>query len=202
MPDPSRMSPGRRKAIARQNAGPTPEQRAGQLSTSLTSAGGATRAEGTQGVRDFNPEDYLGADALSAIFERATATNFRPQMASLQARNARRGIRGPLAGATEGDLAGAFHRNLMGTVADFGAQRGQMAFGRARELAEIGGTDRAQGISLLGTELELQLAREQAKKEERQGKRRFFGSLIGGVGGFLAGGPPGAVAGASIGGSI
>jgi len=181
---------------------PTPEQRAGQLSTQLVAQGGATRAAGTQAVAGFDPEQYLGADALQAMFESATATNFRPQLAGLQARNARRGIRGPLAGATEGDLASAFQRNLLGTTAQFGAQRGQMAFGRARELAEIGGMDRAQGISLLGTELELQLAREQAKKEEKQGKRRFFGSLIGGAGGFLVGGPAGAVAGAQIGGSI
>lgn len=180
----------------------TPEQEASGIRRSLLAEGSATRQQGVDALRMFDPEEYLGADALQAIFEEAGATSFIPQLRNLQARNARRGVRGPLAGATEGDLASAFQRNLLATTARFGAQRGQMAFNRGSQLAEIGGFDRAQGISLLGTEMELQLAREEAKRQEKAGWRKFAGGLIGGAGGFLIGGPAGAAAGAQIGSSI
>lgn len=160
-----------------------PEARLRDASRDLMRSGGAVRSEGTAAIRGFDPSDYLGADALRAVFDEATRTNFLPQLRGLQARNARRGIRGKLAGATEGDLASAFQRNLLARTAEFGAERGRMAFNRGRELAEIGGTDRAQGLSLLGTELELKMARDAEKARKRSG----WGGLLGGALGGLAG---------------
>jgi len=190
-----------RKAILakRQNS---PEGRVATERDRLISTGNDTRAQGLAAVQRFDPNEFLGAEALQSVFDEATRTNFVPQLRGLQARNSRRGIRGPLAGALEGDLGSAFQRNLMARVAEFGSQRAGLTLGRARSIADIGGEDRAQGLSLLGTELELKLAREQAKKEERSSRRRGIGALIGGGAGFLLGGPAGALIGSQVGGSV
>ena len=180
-----------------------PGAQVGRLRTDLLETGGARRTEGLDAIRTFNPDDFLGADALSSIIDQSTITNFLPQLRALQARNSRRGIRGPLAGAVEGDLASAFQRNIAAEAGRLGGERARLTFDRGREIAEIGGTDRAQGISLLGTELEIELAREQAKKEEDARKRSGVFSLIGGVvgagAGFFAGNP---LLGAQIGSTI
>ena len=169
-------------------------------------AGGATQARGVAALESFNAEDFLGPQALQAQFEQSTRTSFLPQLRDLQGRAGRRGIRGPLAGALEGDLTSGFQRNLL---AEVGRNRGQaagFAFRRGEALTSAGGTQKAQGISLLGTELELQLARQQAQKEEKAAKRSGIGSLLGGIagalGGFAIGGPGGAFAGAKAGATI
>ena len=149
--------------------------------------GEATLQQGEAAIAGFNPEDFFGADALRAMFDQATTTNFLPQLRQLQGRAGRRGIRGPLAGALEGDLAAGFSRDLL---AEVGRNRGQaagFAFQRGQSLADIGGNRRAQGISALGTELELKLAREQATREEKAAKRRGVGALLGGIAGGVLG---------------
>lgn len=169
-----------------------PRTQVAQTRAGLMASGEATRAEGLNAIRAFNADAYLGADALRSIFDQATTTNFMPQLRQLQARNAAKGIRGPLTGAVEGDLASGFRRDLMGTVAQYGAQRANLDISRAGQIAEIGALDRGQGISLLGTELELQLAEEQRRREERQRRRSGWGSLIGaGLGGVLGSVVPG-----------
>jgi len=179
------MSNVRRTAVARRNN--SPEGVVGQQRSQLLASGGATRREGLDAIRTFDPEQFLGADALEAIIGQSTVTNFLPQLRGLQGRNARRGVRGPLAGALEGDLASSFHRNITAEAGRLGGARAGLALSRAGQIAEIGGTDRAQGISLLGTELELQLAREQMEKEEAANKRKGWGSLVGGIVGGAAG---------------
>lgn len=184
-----------------------PEAQVGALRSDLLRTGGARRTEGLDAIRSFNPDQFLGADALSGIIEQATVTSFLPQLRKLQARNSRRNIRGPLAGAVEGDLASAFQRNITAEAGRLGGERARLTFARGREIAEIGGTDRAQGVSLLGTELEIELAREQAKREEdarkRRGKGALIGTILGGVGGALLGNPLlGAQIGATVGGTF
>ena len=188
-------------------AAPKPEAQVGQTRRELIASGGATRREGLDAIRTFNPDDFLGSDALEAIIGQSTVTNFLPQLRALQARNSRRGARGPVAGALEGDLAGAFHRNITAEAGRLGSARASLALNRAGQIAEIGGTDRAQGISLLGTELELELAREQMRKEEaarkKKGKGSLIGGILGGAAGFAFGNPLlGAQIGAGIGGSV
>ena len=123
-----------------------------------------------------DPQSFLTAEALSSQFDEAVRTSFLPQMRQLQARNSARGIRGPVAGALEGDLTSSFHRNLM-------AQVGRQAETRA----SIAGAERAQGISLLGTQMEMDLAREQMRREDSSRRRRGIGSMIGAIGGGVVG---------------
>lgn len=175
------------------------EDRAATARSRSLERGGEIQDAGVAAIRDFDPMDFLGADALKSIFQRATITNFLPQLKSLQARNARRGVRGPLAGALEGDLAAGFQRNLLSTTAQFGSRAAGLALGRGQSLAEVGGTERAQGLSLLGTELELELARERKDREERSNLFGTIGRGLGMAGGFLIGGPPGAAVGGEVG---
>ena len=156
---------------------------------------------GTAALEGFDPEKYFGPQALQGMFEQATTTSFLPQLRQLQSRNASRGIRGPLAGALEGDLTSSFQRNLMAEVGRNRGQAASMAFGRGETLAGIGGTLQGQGISLLGTELELQLAREQMKRQEEMQKRRGWGMLLGGIAGTVLG-PAGTAIGSQVGGWV
>lgn len=153
----------------------------------LLERGERTRTEGLEAIRTFNPADFLGPDALASVFEQATRTSFTPRLRSLQATASRRGIRGPLSGAIEGDLAASFRRDLLAEVARAGGERARLTLGRGRDLAEAGGFDRAQGLELAGTELELALAREQREREESSRRRRAVGGVIGGIVGGTAG---------------
>lgn len=184
---------------AKRRRAQSPEGIAGAERARSLARGREIQESGIQALERFDPEQFLGADALAAIFDEATATTFMPQLRGLQARNAARGIRGPLAGALEGDLASGFQRSLLARTAEFGGERARLAFGRGRELAEIGGTERAQGLSLLGTELELALAREQAEKKRKSGVLGTIGRGLGMAGGFLIGGPAGAAVGGELG---
>lgn len=163
------------------------ERRASRARRRSLTRGGRIQSEGVAALRDFDPRDFLGADALQAVFDEATISNFLPQLRGLQARNARRGVRGPLAGALEGDLASGFQRNLLATAGRFGSQAANLEVGRGQALAEIGGTERAQGLSLLGTELELELAREQARRAREGRRKSALGTGIGGAIGAAAG---------------
>jgi len=177
-----------------------PEDRIAAIRNRDLLRGGVTLERGTQALERFDPGQFLGADALSSIFDQATRSNFLPQLRSLQARNAARGVRGPISGALEGDLASGFQRNLLAEVARAGGQRASLDFSRAQQLAEIGGAQRAQGISLLGTELELGLARQLAEQQRKSRRKRGIAGLIGSVGGGLIGSAFGAGGlGASIG---
>jgi len=158
------------------------KQRATELS-----AGGYTRGLGVGAMESFDPSKYLGADALKSMFDEATVTNFMPQLRALQARNASRGVRGPLAGALEGDLSSAFERNLLATTAQAGGTAAQLAWQRAAGITGAGSEQYGQGISLLGTELNLKLAREQMKAEQDAKKRAGIGAAAGAVAGGVAG---------------
>lgn len=189
-------------ALARRRSR-NPEVVARREGARLRAGGGATRAAGTSAVREFDATNYLGADALQSVFDESTVTNFMPQLRRLQARNARRGVRGNLAGATEGDLASSFHRNLMARVAAAGGERARLDLGRAGRLADIGGEDRAQGLSLLGTELELKMARDEAKRNRKRGIWGTLGAGAGAAVGGLMGNPAlGARIGSRIGGAL
>lgn len=164
----------------------TPENEVARQRAKLLASGEQTYTQGVGAIRAFNPEDYLGADALKSIFDEATVRNFLPQLRELQARNSRRGVRGPLAGATEGDLGAAFQRQLLGKVAEFGSTRAQLALGRGQALTDAGGTERAQGISLLGTQLQMQLAREQMKRDTKNAWINAGGKALGAAASLLS----------------
>src|SRR5690554_6721826 len=100
----------------------------------------ALRGEAAEAFRTFDPNEFLSPEALQALFNQA-GVGFRGDLANLQARNARRGIRGPLSGALEGDLMSAFHRNLMGMAAQFAGQRANLALSRAQGLAGSAGME-------------------------------------------------------------
>lgn len=185
-------------------AGPA-ERTAQQTRQGLMATGNRVRGQGTAAVAGFDARDYLSADALGSLFEQAGRTTFMPQLRGLQARNSARGIRGPLAGATEGDLAASFRRDLMATAGRFAGQAGQMNLSRAGRLAEIGGEDRAQGLSLLGTELELEMARAAEKQRKKSGWGGIIGGAIGGLAGSFIPGVGtglGAAMGSRLGGSV
>jgi hypothetical protein len=165
------------------------------LERSMIGSGGRTLEEGVQGVRNFDPEQFLGANALQSMFDVSTVSNFMPQLRAMQARASSMGHRGPIAGALEGDLASAFQRNLMGTVAQFGSQRAGLTMDRARTLGEFGGQERAQG-------LEMMAARHEREEARRRSRRGTVGSLLGAfaggaIGSFVPG--LGTAVGASIG---
>ena len=176
-----------------------PEAELARLRQLELERGGQLLEEGTEAIRGFDPEDFFGPEALRSQFEQATTTSFLPQLRGLQARSSRRGIRGPLAGALEGDLTTAFRRDLLAEVGRSRGLAAEFTLRRGGAIADIGGTRRAQGISLLGTELEIRLAREQAKKEEDAAKRRGFGALLFTIAGCAIGGAKGGVEGAAIG---
>jgi hypothetical protein len=132
-------------------------------------------------------------------------------MANLRATNERRGIRGPLAGATEGDLGAAFHRNLMSTAANFAGARANLSLQRAQGISDRANADselafatRGQGLETLSGMADRDLASEIAKRQEQAARRRGrgagIGALAGGALGFALGGPGGASIGSSIGG--
>lgn len=166
------------------------EERLSGLSDTLLSRGGRRFDEGFRAVRDISPErivnEELSPDALRGIFDEAITTNLMPQLRQLQARNARRNIRGPLSGALEGDLMGSFGRSVAaesGRLASTRAQiRGDLGFRRARTLADLGGTERAQGLAGLSGLMDLRLAREQMFREEDARKdenlTRFGGTVL------------------------
>ncbi|MFW6206622.1 MAG: hypothetical protein ACOC5J_01680 [Gemmatimonadota bacterium] len=192
-----------RSLVPRVNVSPAPRPESvvrGERDRALRT-GSRVQRQGIQAIEEFDPEQFLGADALSAMFDQATVTNLVPQLRSLQARNAQRNVRGPLAGALEGDLASAFRRDLLSQVAQAGGERARLGLQRGTQLAEFGGAERAQGLSLLGTELELQLAREQARRERRSGIGGLIGTGLGALAGTFIPGVGNAL-GAQIGGAI
>ena len=157
--------------------------------------GGAAVGSAMQGLQNFDSGQYLGQDALSAMFDMATASNFMPQLRAMQGRASRMGHRGPIAGALEGDLASAFQRNLMGTTAQFGAQRANLDMSRFQNLASIGGAERAQG-------LEMMAGRQERGEARRRSRLGFVGSILGaGAGGLIGSFVPGlgTAVGASVG---
>jgi len=140
------------------------------------------RGEAAEAFRRFDPNEFLSADALQALFDQA-GVGFRGDLAALQARNARRGIRGPLSGALEGDLFSAFHRNLMSTAANFAGQRANLALSRAQGLAGIAGMETA----LLG-DIQAQLLEMMTGQAERAAqRRRLAGTGLGAGLGLAAG---------------
>jgi hypothetical protein len=177
---------GRGAERALQTPGAIEERIAGVREEDLA-RGGAGLDIAQQRLAGFDPDRFLGPEALSSVFEQATRTSFMPQLRGLQARSARRGIRGPLAGALEGDLTAGFQRNLLAEVGRNRATAAGLSLRSIGELGGLAGTRRAQGISLLGTELELDLARKQAAAETAQKRRSGLGSLLGGVAGGIAG---------------
>lgn len=171
---------------------------------------GDTRRAALGAVMDFDPEQYLSDDALRSLMERASV-NFRGELAGMRGANERRGIRGPLASAREGDVAVAFDRNARGVAADFAGRRADLALGRADRLAgradaetDLAFNTRGQALELALGERDNEVAREIAEKQERAARRRGLGAAIGTVAGagigFLAGGPVGAGYGAGFGG--
>jgi hypothetical protein len=168
-------------------AGPA-ERQIGQLQQRFMQSGEATLGQGVSMVQGFGPE------RMQSMFDVATRTNFMPALRQLQARASRTGQRGPVMGALEGDLASAFQRNISSVLAGH-------EMDRARTLIDVGGTQRAQGLELLGLQHELELAREQARQQRRQQLMGAFGSIAGSVAGSFLG-PIGAQVGGAIGGRL
>lgn len=184
---------GARQRLRARLVGRAQERTLGDLRERFLGEGGQVRDAGVAAIRDFNPDDFLGADSLRSLFDEATATNFAPQLSALQARNARRGVRGPLATTTEGTLASAFQRNLLARVGENRGLAARLAFGRGTALAGIGTQERAQGLSLFGTEIDANQAEQARLAEERARRNSTLGSLIGtglriASGGLLGGG--------------
>lgn len=147
--------------------------------------------------------DELTGPALAATFEQAAATTFEPRLAQLRGVQTRRGIRGPLAGALEGDLAASFRRDLLGTAAQFSGERARGISGLAgletdveQEGRRFGLAEREFGLA----ERRQQFVEDEAARERRARRRAGIGRLLGtaaGAGiGFFAGGPAGALTGA------
>jgi hypothetical protein len=181
-------------------------RRAGELE----SGADATRGAALNAFMGFDPEKYLSADALQSLFDQA-GTGFRQDLGNLRATNERRGIRGPLAGATEGDLGAAFQRNLLSTAANFAGTRASLSLQRAQGISDRANADselafatRGQGLETLAGMADRELADEIARRQEKAGRRRGLGAgigaLAGGALGFALGGPTGAGVGSSIGG--
>ena len=142
----------------------------------------ALRGEAAEAFRRFDPNEFLSADALQALFDQA-GVGFRGDLATLQARNQRRGIRGPIAGALEGDLFSAFHRNLMSTAANFAGQRANLALSRAQGLTGIAGMETG-----LAGDIQAQLLEMMTGQAERAAqRRRLAGTGLGTALGVAAG---------------
>lgn len=171
------------------------------LQTEFLGEGKRLIGEATEGIRDFDPEEFFSPEALGALFKEA-GFDFDRRLKRLQGTQARRGIRGPIAGAIEGDLASRFQDQLTARAAEFAGARANLSMGRLESLANIGGAARAQGLNVLRSRLAQSIAQANMDRER---KAQLMGALFS-IGGAAAGSlipgvgtEIGAAAGASLG---
>jgi hypothetical protein len=184
--------------------------RLGYRAGELERGADATRGAALRAVMDFDPEKFMSPEGLNALVA-SSVPAFHAEMAGAQAMNERRGIRGPAAGAREGDVRVAFDRNTKGTAATWAAQRAALVLQRNQALADRADADselafatRGQGLDLVAGQADRETAERMAARAERQARRRALGAglgtIFGSAAGFMVGGPQGAAIGGNVGG--